>query len=176
MDKNHFDDVARTIAVSRTSRRKLIRMLASGAGAAVLTRVRFGAAAQAAGCRTLDERCKDDRQCCSGRCRGPQGAKTCHAHHVGARTAGQSFCRQGSAATCNGQRGCTCFVTTGNAGFRGRSLACVACQRDADCEAQGFPPGAACVRRDGPVCECETSTLCVAPCAAFLLTSAGAGS
>jgi hypothetical protein len=104
------------------------------------------------GCLEVGDPCKSDEQCCSGVCEG----KKCRAHDTGT-------CKQdGQLAPCNNRTNCGCFTTTAGSDICAELFPpsdCAACQRDADCEALGFPLGSACAPYD-----CPSGTACMVPC------------
>jgi hypothetical protein len=123
------------------------------------------------GCLDVGDPCKSAEGCCSGICTGKKGKRTCRAH-------GGGTCRQEltglcsdppTLATCNDSETCYCLRTTANSNFcaqLGQAL-CTDCQKDADCEALGLPPGSACLPTEGALCadQCpETGMVCLAPC------------
>ncbi len=79
MDPHRFDGLARSLADTR-SRRKALKLLASGAVGAVLAGLRPSGAAA---CATVGRRCDRNRDCCSGaycgvkRCRCRPGFERC---------------------------------------------------------------------------------------------------
>jgi len=99
------------------------------------------------GCVNVGELCKNGGHCCSGICQGKQGKKRCQAHGTGGCQSEQDDCVEPSGCpekpTSLTSR---CYRTTGNTSVCGIGVAgaCIACARDADCEA-GYGPGAACV-------------------------------
>lgn len=152
--------MTRSLATVARSRRAALKLLAAALGGGALTR--FELAEVAAGtCRQVGDGCRRRRQCCSGRCRGMKGKKTCRGHHAGTCKRGDNVCKAGAGATCGD--GCSCFMTTGGAPFCGRFAFRAACHRDKECEAEGAGRGAACVRNDG-ACEVESATFCAARC------------
>jgi hypothetical protein len=121
------------------------------------------------GCLEINDPCTGADDCCSGICEG----KKCRAH--GAGTCAQNepgLCEAGNPldTICNGTQ-CLCVRTTAGSNYCGTLLmpsACADCGKDADCEAQGFPPGTACVPFVGEFscagqCQ-ETGTACIVPC------------
>lgn len=159
MDADRFDRFASNVGRA-TTRRGALRLLAGGALGAVLSVLGLaGVGANHTGCRHVGKPCARKAQCCSGVCKGPTGAKTCRAHHVGTCQAGQDWCTQGAAASCGPP--CLCFVTTGKARFCGRpTLFCATCARDKDC--QGVTgTGSACMEC---AAACAEGTGCVPHC------------
>jgi hypothetical protein len=101
------------------------------------------------GCLDVGQACngKDD-QCCSGICdgkkpkHGEKDKSRCVAHDTGICQPGIDVCQGIQLECANG----FCFQTTGKAPFcAGGTGACTDCQKDTDCQAQGFGPGSACV-------------------------------
>ena len=161
MKEQRFDALTRSLTRG-ASRRGTIRLLVGGALGGLLTD--FGAPHAGAmhfDCRHVGKRCRHGQQCCSGRCRGPKGHKTCRAHDVSVCKSGQDSCSVGS-LFCGSDLGCRCFTTTGDAGFCGTNPVCSGCTRDVDCEG-GSGPGAACVIC--PTCGGADATACIPACA-----------
>jgi hypothetical protein len=181
VSEHNLDDLARPFGKPVLGRRAAI-----GAGIATALRLALGhdrRAAAGVGCRNIGKPCRRGGECCSGVCRGKSGQKSCRAHHAGTCRPGEDHCREGFTAVCNNGENCYCVVTTGGAPFCGQLDvgACTACRRDADCAAQGFPIGSACIRMTGEFCPlCPAlgfTSACIAPCGTeptALLTSAGA--
>lgn len=123
------------------------------------------------GCLEVGDPCKTAEQCCSGVCEGKQGKKRCRSHDTG--TCDQDLpglCSPTpTIAPCNNSGTCFCMITTANSSFcaqLGQSH-CTACRKDADCIAQGLPPGSACLPTTGFLCatDCpETGMVCLPPC------------
>jgi hypothetical protein len=123
------------------------------------------------GCLEVDDPCKTADQCCSGICEGKKDKKRCRAHGTG--TCNQELpglcSNTPTIAACNGSATCFCMSTTANSAFcaqLGVSV-CTECQKDADCVAQGLPPGSACLPTTGILCtnDCpETGMVCMPPC------------
>ena len=154
MDADRFDHLARALHW-RQSRRAALRLLSPGALGALATGVGLG---EARGnhfeCRHVGARCKRPGQCCSSRCLGPTGGKTCSGHDAGTCTT-QNVCTTGTTVCgSHGGSSCVCFQTTGKAPFCGRFGICRPCTKDRQCEEQ-FGPGAACVVHD---CVCTNAT------------------
>ena len=170
MDTRSFDDLTRRIGGAGRDRRGILKVAA--AGLALLIAGSGGGVpdAEAARCGNEGSPCRRRGQCCSGRCQGPKGKKTCRARGAGTCKRGQDTCQTGpgNAPACNGRAGCSCFVTTGGSSFcSSGDGTCEPCRSDADCVAKGSPQGSACVRADRGFCgaECgQTGTACVAPC------------
>ena len=115
MDADRFDTLTRSVTGAATSRR---RLLTAAAGSALATLAAALGVADAGafhfGCRHVGKPCTRSGQCCSGRCRGPKGKKTCRAHDVGTCTAEKDICLTGG-PRCGGADECECYVTTGGA-------------------------------------------------------------
>ena len=170
MDPERLDELTRTLG-GTTSRRGGLRLLAGGAlGAALGLLGRGEAGAFHFGCRHVGKPCTRSGQCCSGRCRGPKGKKTCRAHDVGACTAEKDICLTGG-PRCGGAAECECYVTTGGANFCSSGVgSCMACTTDTQCVRALAIPGSACVTvNHGPVCGTNCNgfqTACYGPCTA----------
>jgi hypothetical protein len=119
------------------------------------------------GCLNVGQKCRGNNGlCCSGICQGKkpkQGKKDksqCVAHDTGECQAEQDSCLAEEEIRCGTANGGACVRTTGKAGFcGGGSGACIACEKDTDCQTLGFGENAACV-----VCrsQCpETITFCL---------------
>ena len=136
------------------------------------------------GCVAVGGACKgSNANCCSGVCHGKKSEKgerdktRCVEHNQGSCTPERNLCvldpANNSATFCNPANPfAACTVTTGNANFcasfAGASVAgnCRACTRDADCTAEGFPPGTACVLVGGPcgtTCPDTGNRICLPP-------------
>lgn len=123
------------------------------------------------GCLEVGDPCQNAGQCCSGICQGKKGKKRCRAHGTGT-------CQQNlpglcsdppTIALCNGSESCACLTSTAKSNFCAQlgSPVCIACRKDADCEAAGLPAGSACLPTTGLLCqsECpETGMVCLPPC------------
>jgi hypothetical protein len=102
------------------------------------------------GCVDVGQACRgNDANCCSGHCEGPAPKKG----------------KKDTSTCVVGKVQCEldgiCFRTTGNASFCGKSAECTACTNDADCDAEGFGPGAACIACIS--CDKDGGTACVPP-------------
>jgi hypothetical protein len=120
------------------------------------------------GCVNVGGNCQGNSAlCCSGICQGEQPRKgkpdtsICVAHNTGGCTPERNACVTGNETSiCNPDAVCT--LTTGGAGFcasrlnASRAQNCRICRTDADCVAQGFPPGSACVILTGGQCVGES--------------------
>jgi hypothetical protein len=137
------------------------------------------------GCVDVGLPCRGDSAlCCSGICQGAppkQGKRdtsVCIAHNAGNCSPARSFCVTGDDKLSQCGTSGICVATTGNAGFcasddnNSPDLNCRVCGTDTDCEAQGFPPGSACVVLTGGLCvgdnNCagvngSSGTACLAP-------------
>jgi hypothetical protein len=181
VDQNRTSVVPRSLT-SLPSRRDVLRGLASAGLALGLARLPEAVAAKKRktpkrpkpngfGCLNVGVACKNAGQCCSGICAGNKHKRKCRAHDTG--TCNQTFPGLCSVpptlAQCNGSETCYCIRTTANSNFcaeLGASV-CVDCQKDADCEVLGLPPGSACLPVAGGLCagDCpETGMVCLPPC------------
>jgi hypothetical protein len=172
MEGIRFDLLARTLS-GRTRR----RVLAGLVGALGLAAVSVPGEARkrkkkaklkrnAYGCVDVGKPCRgNSANCCSGICNGKKPKKgkrdksRCLAHNTGVCQPGLNACK-GVDATCG--TGGICLETTGKASFCGDpdTDACVACNRDADCEAL-LGAGAACVYC-AAVCPMTQGRVCLA--------------
>jgi hypothetical protein len=122
------------------------------------------------GCVAIGLPCRGDSAlCCSGICQGapPRQGKpdtsVCIAHNAANCSPERGFCATGDdkRSVC-GTSG-ICVATTGNAGFcasddnNSPEINCRVCGSDADCVAQGFPPGSACAVLTGGFCVGENN-------------------
>ncbi len=176
MDHHLFDEWTRNVPVGvpprNLSRRSALKATVGVGLAAVLARL--GLQQAAAVCLKLDRPCRHARECCSGICTGKHGKKTCHGHGIGTCRPGQGFCQAGADVACNGDESCVCFQTTAGTTFcsggGAAGNACADCERDADCVAQAFPPGSACVSVDVGfseelgLCPNTGGRVCAVPC------------
>ena len=148
MDGELFDELTRSISSAATSRRRLLAGVALGSlltatGASRVQATHFR-------CKDLGAPCRRGRSCCSGRCGGPNGSKTCSAHDPGICLTSQDTCAQGANGNLCGTTGattgttlCSCFITTGGASFCSGVSACTDCTKDRQCEIS-HGKGAAC--------------------------------
>ena len=170
MDADRFDTLTRSLVGAATSRRRLLAGVAGSALAALAAALgAAGVGATHYGCRHVGKPCGKDRQCCSGRCRGRGGDKTCRAHDAGNCTVAKDVCFTDSAG-CGGGA-CYCYRTPGGANFCSASGGghCMPCATDAQCASALATPGSACV--DFTHCpvfdDCDGhDTACVPPCSA----------
>lgn len=123
------------------------------------------------GCLSVNVPCRRHRQCCSGICRGHRGRRRCRRHGAGTcNQAAPAYCEASTPplTNCDNTNGCWCLRTTGGSSYCGAAAnsVCTVCERDADCVAQGFPPGSACAQFSKNSCagQCATGTICVARC------------
>ncbi|MGH2618395.1 MAG: hypothetical protein ACRDJC_24455 [Thermomicrobiales bacterium] len=154
MDPIRFDRLAQSIARAR-SRRGLIIAFA-GAVAAAETGL---AQRRRKKCRDVGRRCRDNGDCCSGKCKGTRRNSRCVGHDSGGCEAGNTACRT-PPETCTTSLGDSggCLTTTGNGGYCAATGECASCNRDADCR-EAFGKRAACV-----VCDnCSSGTACAGP-------------
>lgn len=184
VNQNHIERFTRAVS-SIPSRREVLRGLAGvgfGLGASRFPEVGEAkrkrkrkkkkkdknAKPNAFGCLEVGDPCKNAEQCCSGSCEG----KTCRAHDTGTcNQKGPEICviDPPLALTCNNDDTCRCFGTTAGSIACTRfepAVSCVECQRDPDCEAQGFPPGTVCAPFSVGPCAgaCASGTACLIPC------------
>jgi hypothetical protein len=122
------------------------------------------------GCVDVGKFCKNNGQCCSGRCRGKKDKQTCQAHDTGNCPAGvqELFCKgAGADVSCKTSDGTDglCDTTTGNAPYCTRNGDCFRCTRDADCVPFCGPQAACIVCPDCAVMN-GTQTACVSSNAA----------
>ena len=174
MDATRFDSLARFLTAG-SSRRYLMRGLGAlglGFGAARFPETASGKKTRkkrkklkrnAFGCVNVGGKCRGkDRVCCSGICNGKKPKKgkkdrsRCVAHNVLDCQPGQGTCGFGACGTSG-----ACYRTTGQAGFCASNGDCVSCRKDADCDAMGFGPGAACILCEG--CGGVSDTACFRP-------------
>ena len=162
MDDDHFDALARSLSAAASSRRLLLRGAAGSVLGALAVTLGF-AEAEASHFRCLDvgERCKDQSECCSSRCK----RRRCRAHNVGTCTAAKDTCLTGVQGCGNGR--CNCYLTTGGAYFCSTGEGqCMACTTDAECAERLGTPGAACIDVNHGDCSCSSiATYCAMPCA-----------
>jgi hypothetical protein len=186
MDNHVFDALLRSLVKSRRS---------FLGGALALTTGWFGATATAArkkrhrkhrkptakpnafGCLEVGDGCTSANQCCSRICDGKKGKKQCRAHGEGTcRQEDPGYCESGAPTFCDNSSSCICLRTTAGSNYcasAGPPIRCANCHTDADCEALGLPPGAACAPFSAGLCAfaCdggETGTICLVPCGADL--------
>jgi hypothetical protein len=174
VDQNRFNSLTRYLT-SHPSRRHLMRGLASLGLGLGMARLIDNAEAKKKhkhrhknrkpkatpnefGCLEVGDRCTSEDDCCSRVCEGKKGKRTCQAHDAGT-------CKQdGQLVPCNNRTDCGCFRTTAGSDICSELFGpseCADCQRDADCEALGFPPGTACGLSPIP---CESGMACFVPC------------
>ena len=175
MDAVRFDRLVKGLA-GVTSRRAMLQLAALGLGAALPTgwarakknKHKSKLKRNDFGCVDVGKPCRGkSANCCSGVCEGKKPKKgkkdksRCVDHDAGSCQPEQDAC---VAPTAPCAEGAECFRTTGKGSFCGLAGdgACAACQKDADCEARGFGPGAACVICPPP-CPTSPFTACVPP-------------
>ena len=164
MDGNRFDDATRALAAAgTTSRRQALRLLAGSALGGVL--VLLGRGEAAAACQANGTRCKEGKQCCSGRCVRKPGTdkKVCR------RAIGQSICTiendscgatQKDCAEPGSGDSCLCYVTTRGVSVCASSASTRTCSTDLECAEEFDVPGARCIR-----CAFNaTGRACALPC------------
>jgi hypothetical protein len=125
------------------------------------------------GCLEIGDPCQSEEQCCSGICAGKKGQRKCRAHDTGTCVQGMpGLCTAANPETtrCN-NADCSCYRTTAGSNVCSSDdthdfEVCVDCQRDADCQELGFPPGSSCTVVSQGRCagECESGTACLLPC------------
>lgn len=181
MDGSHFDQFSRALTGSRRSMLGATLALAPGllgfpttAAKKKRKKRKPKAKPNEFGCLEVGGACKNADQCCSGVCEGKKGKRRCSAHDTGTcRQEGFGIC-SGSTGTpfkCNDSGNCVCFHTTSGSNFcadlanAGLDI-CADCQKDADCQGLGFPPGSACIPISEGGCDgiCEGGMACFAPC------------
>jgi hypothetical protein len=135
------------------------------------------------GCLEVGQPCRGDSSlCCSGLCdgvppkKGKPDTRVCAAHDIGTcDQAAEGICTAADPqqSFCNQSNTCFCIGTTAGSKFCAKPdkvglSACVDCQKDTDCEALGFAAGSACIPFTEGLCSgiCDTSTVCLPPCAA----------
>jgi hypothetical protein len=144
MDGFRFDALTRRWLAFLTARQFLFTVplgtLALGLGT--------GTGRAGPGCKNVGKKCRKQKDCCSGVCKGKKGKKKCKAHDSSGCVAGQGLinCPGNPTDDCVSSKGFNgnCWTTTGNSGYCGSVGACVACTRDADCRVF-CGPDAACV-------------------------------
>ena len=100
MDNCRFDNLTREVA-TRTDRRTAVKAFAGGLAAlAALARIELGLAQEGevgieSNCTLNGNRCREDRECCSLRCRQSNGRKRC-------KCAGSGASCRADAGCCNG--------------------------------------------------------------------------
>jgi hypothetical protein len=157
MNGEWFDALIQSHSVSRrgTLRTAVATVLA---GPLLL----LGARQVAATCRKNGRACRRGNQCCSGICKGKQGAATCRAAPAqGICTIEKNICLQGDGEiTSCGTFPCSCHVTAQGASLCGHLIEnvndCAECASCLNCE------GTVCVR-GGPFCQ-NFPFACVKPC------------
>jgi hypothetical protein len=138
VDHHRFDQIARTLSTVQ-SRRGLLGALGLGAillpgtaGAKKKKKAKFNKF----GCVNVGDYCKNNNQCCSGRCEGKKGKTRCSAHDASTCRAGQNACDDAAGVPCvssTGANTASCDTTTGNAPYCTADGDCFACKKDADC-------------------------------------------
>jgi hypothetical protein len=185
LEAQRFDTFARLLARTTTRRRLFFSLALSPFAGILAARHAEDAAARRKrkkrakkpkpneyGCLEIGKSCNVEEQCCSGICEGKREKRKCRAHGIGTCEQNEpGLCEAGNPldTVCNGE--CLCVRTTAGSNYCGTLLmpsACADCKKDADCEAQGFPTGTACVPFGGEFtcagqCE-ETGMACIVPC------------
>lgn len=178
MDGSQFDNGIRSIAESRRSLLAVVlaataaRLGVSATDARKKRKPKKRKPKKAApnefGCLEVGDPCKNAAQCCSGICEG----KKCRSHDTGTcNQKGPEICviDPPLSLTCDNDATCRCFATTAGSIACTRfepAVSCVECQRDPDCEAQGFPTGTVCAPFSVGPCagQCESGMACLIPC------------
>jgi hypothetical protein len=122
-----------------------------------------GAPVRAGGCKRAGRKCRRDRDCCGGACRG--GA--CRATLGGTCEGTPDVCDAGFvAAACNRSLddGCACWTRVEGGRYCGQgSAGCITCTSDDQCRRiYGFEAG--CVVASSGTCTCAETTACVRRC------------
>jgi hypothetical protein len=170
LDADRFDALTRSLSALASSRR---RLLTGVAGSAVgMVAAALGVPQVEAGhfgCHHVGRGCRRDDECCSSRCKGPKGQKTCRAHGVKGCVRGPvdpNTCESQSGTTCgSGTVACGCSNTTGGSAFCTSGPSCFGpsvtpCTHDKECEERTGKLGAACVE----CFNCLGGTGCADPC------------
>jgi hypothetical protein len=175
MTDHTFDHLARSLTGSRRSLLAGVLAVAIGwlgaPGVKAKKKPKTKPKPNRYGCLDVGDPCKRDGQCCSGICKGKPGKKRCRAHDTGTcpqRRPGLCDPHQPTVTPCNNET-CVCLRTTADSNFcaNANSVNCADCKKDADCLAEGFPKGTACVPMTGGECTnfCdETGMACMLPC------------
>ena len=167
MDGQRSDDLTRSLAAG-TTRRHALKLLAGGAVGAVAGLFRLGGAgATHTACgRHHFASCRRDDQCCSGRCAGAEGEKTCLCPATAPIECGGTRCCTTGQTCCNGR----CVDTDTNENH------CGECNNDCDggevcrngtcrCPAgHRCPAGTTCTAQEG-VCRAATCPAGTQACA-----------
>jgi hypothetical protein len=184
MDGHRFDRLTR--ALTRTASRRSLVAMALVTAPGWLTPLESGAKTTGKdkpkrpkpnqyGCLAVGARCKRASQCCSSRCNGKPGKKTCRAHGTGTcKQGGPGLCQVPAdeipLVTCNNIPTCLCARTTAGSNYCFNNAAdvepCTDCRDDADCEALGYPRGSACAPVSTGICTgvCQSGMACLVPC------------
>ena len=169
MNATRFDRLVRAYSIAKTPRRQTLLALALGTvGLPTLG----GETTAGPGCKNFGKKCKKNKGCCSGICKGKKGKKRCKAHDTGGCQAGQTFPACGGAlvqCTTSTAAAGACITTSGNAGYCSATTNCFSCQRDADCVPNCGPQAACvtcamgCASTDGTACAGPSPTSCNFP-------------
>jgi len=159
MDDDRFDALTRSLSGTGSSRRRLLTGAAGSTFAALAAALDVSdAGATHFVCQHVNKPCTRDGQCCSSRCRGLVGSKTCRAHDARSCTAAKNFCKTGLEG-CSGT--CFCLRTIGGANFCALNGTGTACTTDRQCVKALGDPRAACFDATG----CTTGgQRCAVPC------------
>jgi hypothetical protein len=181
MDGSQFDDIMRALSASRRTFFSAALVIGMGRLGPFQAKAKKKhkhrhkkrkpkATPNEFGCLEVGAPCTSEEQCCSGVCDGKKGKKQCQAHGAGTcEQEGQHYCAAVTVPYCNNSISCVCGRTTAGSNFCGTVLPpsdCADCQRDADCEALGFPVGSVCAPWSSGNCVgiCDTGMVCLAPC------------
>jgi hypothetical protein len=138
MDACRFDRLTRALAAAASRRQTLVGLVLG----AVALRGRGGEVAASPGCKKKGKRCKKNKDCCSGTCKGKKGKKKCK------NTAGARGCTIEDTCgvdSCPDFPGAACGVTVGGKPFCFTAAICFACSSDAQCVAQFGDSGPRCI-------------------------------
>jgi hypothetical protein len=180
MDNRRFDAWTKAFTADQTNRRTTLLGTTSAALGLLIARFPDSADAKKRkkkrkkklvlnefGCVDVGGKCRgNDGNCCSGVCQGKKPKKgkkdksACVAHNTGGCTLERNVCvtGDGEESACGQQRFTVCTETTGSDAFCANidTAECRICNTDADCEAQGFPIGSACIIVTGGECVGES--------------------
>lgn len=196
MENQHFDDLVRTAAQART-RRGVLRVLAGVAVTGALTHL--GLAEAAAACKKPGRKCKQNKDCCTKKCRGNK-TRTCRCAKLGRQCkrkgdcCGELSCRAdlggGVGRVCCQGNGAVCTDFSGNAccsGFCAQQggpddperTCCVpnddVCGKTSDCCNAGSNAcqNGRCCREEGEICANFVTHVQDAECCLGLVCDAG---
>lgn len=114
MDSHRFDRLVRSLALPRSRRGIMLALV----GGIVATTGAETAQARRRKCRAIGNRCRDNQDCCSGKCKGTRRNSRCAGHDSGGCRAGNTACRTPpeTRTTSLGEVG-GCLTTTGDGGY-----------------------------------------------------------